>query len=213
MSNQPARENHNTTAKLWHRLGLGLALAVLVFIGLNYGYFWAQIKYVLWPPAPIQTSTNVTPTLQLPKGEPDILQIDSLNLSVPVIYVNEQSEKVFQAALQNGVVHYPGTAMPGEYGNDYIFGHSSDYIWSSGKYKTVFAVLPRIKLGAEIKLSNSSGDVFLYIVTLSKVVDANDVSWLSQGDRTKKLLTLQTSYPLGTALRRWIVQAEMSVFP
>jgi LPXTG-site transpeptidase (sortase) family protein len=139
----------------------------------------------------------------------DTLSISSLNLLVPVIYVEQANEDSFQAGLKNGVVHYPGTPNPGEYGNVYIFGHSSDYWWSNGKYRTVFAILPRIKIGAEILLSNHSGKVYTYKVTESKVVAASDTHYLGQYDYKSRLLTLQTSWPIGTALKRYVVLAEL----
>ena len=38
-------------------------------------------------------------------------------------------EKQIQDALQNGVLHFPGTAQPGEGGNVVITGHSSYFPW------------------------------------------------------------------------------------
>jgi sortase (surface protein transpeptidase) len=31
--------------------------------------------------------------------------------------------------LQNGVIRYPGSAKPGDEGNSFIFGHSSNFPW------------------------------------------------------------------------------------
>jgi LPXTG-site transpeptidase (sortase) family protein len=99
--------------------------------------------------------------------------------------------------------------MPGEVGNVYIFGHSSDYAWSKGNYKHAFALLPKIKNGAEIKLTDEKGFSYTYLVTRQGVVGPNDVHVLAQNTNGKKLLTLQTSYPLGTALKRYVVVAEL----
>lgn len=143
-----------------------------------------------------------------PKISPFMLSIDSLNIRVPIVYVYAATEKEFQAGLIDGVVHYPGTALPGQAGNCYIFGHSSDYIWSKGKYKTIFAPLPKTTIGTEIVISDNQGVKFVYTVIDSKKVSAKDLSVLKQ-DYTKKILTLQTSYPVGTALARWVVVAEM----
>lgn len=127
-----------------------------------------------------------------------------------VVNVTATTEPEFQAALINGVVHYPGTALPGELGNVYIFGHSSDNAWSKGRYKNIFAVLPQIQKGAKVYLSNSQGQVFAYLVTESLVVGPQDVKWLDQEGYRQKLLTLQTSYPIGTSLKRFVVRAELS---
>jgi LPXTG-site transpeptidase (sortase) family protein len=132
---------------------------------------------------------------------PDTLEISSLMISVPIIFGAEEPD--FQKALEQGVVHYPGTALPGEYGNAYIFGHSSDNAWSKGEYKTIFIDLPDIEIGAEIILNN-----FVYIVQETKLVESYDLSVLNQ-DYSRKILTLQTSYPVGTSDKRFIVIAAL----
>lgn len=165
----------------------------------------------------LNSASNFIAALVAPKSETklvenlsaDVLSIPSLKLLAPVIYIDQANEDSFQAGLKNGVVHYPGTANPGEYGNVYIFGHSSDYRLSNGKYRTVFAVLPKIKIGSEILLSDHSGKVYTYKVTESKVVAASDTHYLGQYDYKSRLLTLQTSWPIGTALKRCVVLAQL----
>ena len=142
--------------------------------------------------------------------EPNMVYIESMNIKVPLQFAKEANEKSYQEALLTGVAHHPNTAMPGQVGNVFIFGHSSDYKWSKGKYKTIFATLPKIQQGAEIIVTNSQGAGYKYIVTDSLEVEATDVRWLDQGNYQQKLLTLQTSYPVGTAKRRWIVRAIMN---
>lgn len=139
----------------------------------------------------------------------NILKISSLGLSVPVQYVNSNDEPTMQKALEKGVVHYPGTAMPGDYGNVYIFGHSSDYKWRAGAYKSVFAILPKIKIGALMQLSDELGNTYTYKVYEAKVVEAKETKYLGQYGYERKLLTLQTSWPIGTALKRYVVIGEL----
>ena len=141
---------------------------------------------------------------------PNTLLVASLRIKAPVHYVAEDAEAVFQQALQNGVVHYPGTAQPGEPGNVYIFGHSSDNAWAKGQYKTVFALLPRIEKGAPILLSDAEGRIFTYLVRDNFSISVRDRRWLSQENSERRLLTLQTSYPVGTSLGRYIVVAELT---
>ncbi len=161
----------------------------------------------------IATLTNPSPaavTLAASPGVPaNTLTVSSLGLQVPVVYVTQATEDAFQAGLKNGVVHYPGSANPGNLGNDYIFGHSSDYWWSNGRYRTVFAVLPQIKIGADIILTNAQGQAFTYRVFEAKVVAATDVSYLGQYAYKRKLVTLQTSWPIGTAFKRFVVIGEL----
>ena len=148
-------------------------------------------------------------TEEIMVDQPDRLVIQSIGLEVPLVYVDETNEGVFQRGLERGVVHYPDTALPGELGNAYYFGHSSDYVFKKGKYKTVFATLPKVELGDKIYITNHDGRQFGYEVIDKLIVDSQDVSVLSQGDYDKRRLTLQTSWPLGTALKRYVVVAEI----
>jgi LPXTG-site transpeptidase (sortase) family protein len=187
------------------RIAAALSVAAAVFLLLNSSYILQNLKFYFHS-APssnnrLEETTN--------KAQPDHLWIDSLNIEAPLKYVSETKESVYQAALKDGVVHFPGTALPGQVGNAYYFGHSSDYPWSGGHYKTVFALLPKIQTGAVIKITDSGGNLFTYTVTGTKIVVPSDTSVLSQETSGKKLLSVQTSYPVGTALRRFVVVAEL----
>lgn len=186
------------------RVAAGLGMGLLVFVLVDFPYWRAQIFYH-WPrPQPVAVSASAE------DGPPDWLIIEKLGIEAPIVYVEQADESVFQEGLRRGVVHYPGTAPIGEAGNPYIFGHSSDYIWSKGHYQAVFAVLPEIKTGEAIVVSDHAGKKFVYKVVETKVVGPRDVSVLDQQDYQRKLLTLQTSYPVGTALRRFVVIAELA---
>lgn len=189
---------------------LSIAILVLGFIALNAGYFWDNLKFTFFPPsAKFLSALPAASTTPAVFAKPDLLEIESLGIAAPVIYAEKADEKNFQAGLANGVVHYPGTALPGEKGNVYIFGHSSDFIASEGSYKRVFALLPRIRIGAAIRLSDHRGRVFVYEVKESFVAEKNRVDLLEQGGG-KSMITLQTSYPVGTAWKRWIVRGELA---
>lgn len=191
--------------KLALKVVLVLGVISLALLVLNYQWLGANLGFWLHNG---QVSSSIAPS-QGAKANPNVLEIPSLGIITPVVYVDQNSEKIFQQALKNGVVHYPGTAMPGQPGNVYIFGHSSDYIWSGGNYKTAFALLPRIEKGAEIQLSDSQGRLYTYRVIETVVVPPDAVQYLDQGNYQKKMLTVQTSYPVGTALRRFLAIAEL----
>lgn len=186
------------------RILLALAVFLGLFMLLNWRYFWLHVSFSLRGPA---TSSQQGAVVQLP--EPNVLDIPSLGIRVPVVYVDKVSERIYQEALRGGVVHFPGTAQPGAEGNAYIFGHSSDLPWAQGEYKTAFALLPRIERGAEVRISDRRGVVYTYAVTDKFVAQAGRIDLLKQGDGGKKLLTLQTSYPVGTAISRYVVIAEI----
>ncbi len=201
-----------------------IVVLIGIFIAINFTFIWDNIKFTFWPPkvnAPVVVDTSLNSASATPAQSNSVknsitanmkastLVVPSLGIHVPIVYATEVNEESFQKALINGVAHYPDTANAGELGNVYIFGHSSDYITSKGNYKHVFSLLPRVKIGAEIFITDKNGNKFIYTVYNSRKVAADDVSVLSQQDYKKKLLTLQTSYPIGTALARWVVVAEI----
>ena len=160
-----------------------------------------------------RTITNAIPIVPprppLETGDADYLWIPDRNITAPIVYVDEANEDVFQDALTRGVVHYPGTALPGEPGNPYIFGHSSDYMWKPGDFKQVLKEMIDIPLETEIRITNHEGGLFIYRVIETKIVGPKEVSVLDQYNYERTLLTLQTSCPVGTALKRYIAIAEL----
>ena len=191
------------------RVGIALVFLIVILGILNGPYFFKQLSFKLGltqvePTVPHQNNNG-----EPEKGEPNKLQIPSLNVNAPIQYVNEVNEDIFQVALRDGVVHYPGTAEMGQVGNTYIFGHSSDMAFVPGNYKTVLALLPSIAKGAEIVVSGKDGVMYRYEVYEQFVAENTDVHLLEQNTDGRKILTVQTSYPVGTALRRYIVKAEL----
>jgi len=100
------------------------------------------------------------------------------------------------------VVHYPGTASPGQVGNVFITGHSSYYPWDPGKFKDVFAVLGQLEVGDEYFVYFGQ-QKFTYKVREKYEVSPDNVNVLQQ-PHDKKVSTLMTCTPVGTTLRRLI---------
>lgn len=197
--------------RLLIRLGFGIALFFVVFVIFNFGYFKSNFVYYFLTDKISHEPFDIPQDLKdNPKTYPaNTLAIPKLGIEAPIIYVEQENEPSFQEALASGVGHYPGTAEPGMLGNVFIFGHSSDLTWAKGEYKTVFALLTKLERGDFIILSDKQGNSFVYYVIDMFSVTRDDISILDQGDGTRRLLTLQTSYPVGTALRRWIIRAEI----
>lgn len=149
-------------------------------------------------------------------GPPDNrIIIPSLDLNVPIVAPSTEPllredwlslEEEIQDALQDGVVHYPGTARPGQAGNFFVTGHSSYFPWAPGAFKSVFARLHELKVGDEYWVFYN-GDRHRYIIRSKKEIKPSDVSVLEQ-PVNKRISTLMTCTPVGTTLRRLIVTAE-----
>ena len=157
------------------------------------------------------------PVLSVPGSYENRIQIASLNINAsivePVLGLEAIQNKDWtsledqiHSALGTGVVHFPGTAEPGQKGNAFLTGHSSNVLWEQSAYNTVFALLPKINIGDEILVTYNQS-TYHYTVTDKKEVKPNDVSALKQGEG--KTLTLVTCTPVGTALRRLVVTATL----
>ncbi len=167
------------------------------------------------PAADARTPGNLLSFLP-PVGPPeDRMIIPKLGLNVPLEEPSyaallredwSQVEKDIQSALQKGVVHYPGTARPGQAGNFFVTGHSSYYPWDAGKFKTVFARLGELEVGDEYVVYYH-GDKHRYIIETKKEVKPSDISVLDQPP-DRRISTLMTCTPVGTTLRRLIIVAH-----
>ena len=193
----------------WLYAGAILLSVLALFMLANAGFFLKRINHRLRPPVVEMVPENgIDPHLRALAGTPDRLQIPSLAIEAPIIEAEARTQKAYRLALYDGVVHFPGTAEPGNAGNAYLFGHSSDLPWAPGDYKTVFAVLPDIERGAVIYVTDHSGNAYAYSVESTRIVRPDDLSVLEDPGNGKRTLTLQTSYPIGTTLRRFIVSAS-----
>lgn len=133
------------------------------------------------------------------------LSIPRLNLQVPLVWSKDPAD--FETDLTRGVIHYPGTAMPGEQGTMYVSGHSSDYIWKRNDYKRVFAQINALQPGDDIFVDAYGLDGklynFRYQVTGKNVYKPDDQAQFI--DSSGALLNLSTCWPIGTAKDRYVV--------
>src|SRR3989338_10698255 len=122
--------------------------------------------------------------------------------------VNPAIEEEFQLALKKGVAHAKGTVFPGMNGTIYLFAHSADNFWEVGRYNAVFYLIKELKENDEVVLF-FEGKRFNYRVVESKIVEASDVSYLVNSQKTgEELLILQTCWPPGTTWKRLMVFAK-----
>jgi len=138
-------------------------------------------------------------------GPDNTLFIPKIGVQAPIVYAKTRVQKEIDSLLLTGVVHYFGTAEPGERGNVFLTGHSSYYWWSDGKFNTVFSILDKLVVGDTINV-NYGGKKYTYKVFDMKVVSPSDISVLDQSSNS--ILTLMTCTPVGTNYRRLIVRAS-----
>ncbi len=133
------------------------------------------------------------------------LFIPKIGVQAPIIFLDTTDEKVILEKLKEGVVHYKGTALPGEIGNVFITGHSSYYWWAKGKYNHVFSLLDKLVIGDEIYI-NYNHIRYTYKVFEVKITHPKDLSIMEP--TSEPILTLMTCTPLGTSFKRLVVRAK-----
>ncbi len=142
------------------------------------------------------------------------LVVPRINQNIPIVRVSSESlikrdfgalEGEMQKALQDGVVHYPGTSLPGQRGNTVITGHSSYFPWDPGRFKDVFALLHDVVVGDKIVVYYKQTK-YTYEISDIEVVLPEEIDVLKQTPSDQ--LTLITCTPVGTNLKRLIVKAK-----
>jgi sortase (surface protein transpeptidase) len=138
----------------------------------------------------------------------DRIIIPKIGKNIPLVNVehhdaNSSNEwhKIFMKELENGIVKYPGSADPGQSGNSFIFGHSSNFPWAKWNYNDVFALLNELDVGDEIIVFFKQKK-FVYAVKEKIIVKPGHVSSLA-GD--SMLWNVWHSWPVGLSVRHSIV--------
>ncbi len=203
----------NVNSKPTHKqhlksLGFGLGLGSFMLVLFLFGFFNERFIAPFVSPSKSVSNTPIIidPATAAVGPEPKII-IPKINVEIPVVYDQPSiKEDDIQKSLEQGVVHYATTPLPGEIGNGVIFGHSSNNILNKGKYKFAFVLLNELEEGDTFYL-NKDSKRFVYRVTGKKVVDPSDVSVLTTSTE-KSTMTLITCDPPGTSLRRLLVTGE-----
>ena len=187
----------------------GLSMGAVVIIIFLFGFFNEVVIAPFIQPSrvaadtPLIISSGSVPTTSTPE-----VIIPKINVQIPVNY-NETStnENDIENDLEDGVVHYPTTVLPGQAGNAAFFGHSSNNIFNPGKYKFAFVLLHTLVPGDTFYLTYNS-KVYVYKVISRTIVDPSDVGVLGPVPGVAATATLITCDPPGTSLHRLIVVGQ-----
>lgn len=149
-------------------------------------------------------------SLDINQSIPGQLNIPANKISAPVIFT--QDTKNFNTDLTKGVVHYPGTALPGEIGTAYISGHSSGYAWQKNAYKNIFRGLGNVEDGTSFTITVTLRDgrkaTINYVVRSRQEFAANDQAQFVQTSEPR--VALSTCWPADTSKLRLVVFADQT---
>jgi len=195
-----------------------IIVSILIF-GLVYGAIngpaiWNNVKW-WWYVNYVEDHSGKWWSAKFPDtgiaAEPfNTLFIPKIGVQAPIKVSKSRDSSEINNLLSQGVVHYFGTAYPGEVGNVFITGHSSYYWWSKGEYNNVFSILDKLVVGDVVYINYGEGAKskrYTYKVYEIKVVFPKDLSVADQKDN-ESTLTLMTCTPVGTNYKRLIVKSH-----
>lgn len=193
----------------------------VIFVILNSRFVTADVRFwlakkgvdvgLVLDHTPTPVPKKILPIVEETKPKVFALEIPKLGAKAPIVLESSNDPNVIFNRLEDGVVHYAGTVLPGEPGVSVILGHSSAYPWYKGKYGSVFALLTKLNPGDEVFVSDGSR-LLKYRVTQSLLFNplaSKNPELETLGQSNTSSLVLVSCWPVGTAYKRIAVKAEL----
>jgi LPXTG-site transpeptidase (sortase) family protein len=122
-----------------------------------------------------------TPAPTIPPGYR--INIVRLSIDLPIAEGDLDRDTVRQETPENFAFHLPGTAVPGDGSNSYIYAHAR---------RGMFLSLWNVREGDEVTIITPDAHELRYVVSeVHPRVDPSDVTWAAR--TSSERLTLQTS--------------------
>lgn len=137
---------------------------------------------------------------------------DYFYITIPQLKIKDAVVETESPSLNpdESLGHYPGTALPGENGNAFIYGHSVlPWFFNSNNYKTIFSTLGKLEPGDEFFITYNNRE-YTYVVESTKELAPEDVNPLAEIKPkylNESTVVLMTCSPPGTKLKRLLVNA------
>lgn len=147
-------------------------------------------------PAPVHSAApTATRTPAIPEGYR--IKIPRLAIDLPIAEGDLDRDAVRQETPDNFAFHFPGTALPGEVGNTYIYAHAR---------RGMFLTLWSARQGDDVWIITPDARELRYVVSeVHWRVAPTDLSWLAP--TSSERLTLQTSTGPNPGDARFVVVA------
>lgn len=202
--------------------GLFVLFFIILFLALNFSAYWQKITFWYHDEFLAENPNSISNIIstgdiqsrenqsRIPNISDNSIYIESINVKAPITFRVANDENEISSGLKNGLIQLQGTALPGEIGNVFITGHSSNYPWFKSDYNSVFALLNKVVVGDAILIKFQNQN-YIYNVNHITVISSSDISVMDSKDR-QSILTLMTCSPVGTNLKRLIVVANQ-IYP
>jgi len=198
----------------------GTAFGVIVSYKINH-FLVALKKEITRPPVlfDLTTATSLIkdqkmitlPVVPLEAQTANILELPKFDIKAPIWKIDTPDLKVIYKKLKQGVVLYPGSALPGQ-GYSIIIGHSSQYPWQTGRYKSVFSLLSQLEPGDKIYVYWEQRPL-VFEVAEKKIFlpwpKGNEMTETVFPPEKEPILILQSCWPVGVAYKRVAVKTVL----
>jgi len=145
--------------------------------------------------SPIVGAPTASPAPAIPDGHR--IKIARLAIDLPIVEGDLERDAVRLETPENVALHLPGSAIPSDGGNTYIYAHAR---------RGMFLSLWSAREGDEVVIVTPSGRELRYVVSeVHPRVDPADVSWVAP--TAGRRLTLQTSTGPNPGDPRFVVVA------
>ena len=198
---------------IWHNFAIPF---VILFLFALFLLNWKSIGWLFNYRAVKRVAEVATqkpkPVIQKPVyqyvDQEDQILIPTLKIQAPVIIPQTPNAEKIHQLLDQGVVYYPGSSLPGEAGKVIILGHSAPPDWPNIKYDRVFSNIPKLRKGDEVKLIFRQ-HLYPYRVIEKHIFTKPEEEAFFAQKTSQKLLVLSTCYPPGRDLKRYLVVAAL----
>jgi len=134
--------------------------------------------------------------------------INTYSLSIPKLRIEDAIVTIAGDSLDESLIHYGGTPLPGTSGNTVIFGHSTlPQFYNPNNYKTIFSLLPTLVRGDKVFITYDDVE-YTYVIYDMVVVEPTDLTPLEQRF-DDAYLTVVTCVPPGTYWKRLNIKAKL----
>lgn len=146
-----------------------------------------------------QSNRDQSVTLTIPRLD--------LENKIVELHVDGTNESIYDTVLTSAVAHLENSALPGQFGNTFLFGHSKLPIFAGSDYESIFTNLPKVKVGDIVRVAYGDTE-YTYQIRQTGVVNPEDVYVMHQPEN-KKMITLMTCIPPGFDHQRYITVGEL----
>jgi len=139
---------------------------------------------------------------------------DYFTISIPELKISDALVQTNSTNLspETSLGHYKGSALPGQPGNAFIYGHSVlPWFFNPNNYRTIFSTLDGLKDGDEFVINFNNREL-KYKVESKTILDPSKVDPLTEFKPrylNESTVTLMTCYPAGTRAKRLLVNAVL----